>query len=188
MSLKAKWQDWFDKTVEECLVQSEGERIRAQGIIRGKNPDFTVQYKITMNDQWVFREAEIQSKDADDKGKQIFLSSDGNGRWTDYKNQRIEGLEEARDIDFILTPLTNTLPIKRLHLTRGESADITIASISFPALEVTPDTQRYTCIEPGRLYRFESLSSDFTQDIEFDEGGLVSNYPQMFKRVKLGRD
>jgi hypothetical protein len=169
MSLKAKWQDWFDKTTEECYVQFEGDRIRAQGIIRGKNPDFTVQYRITLSPDWVFREAEIQSKDAKDEGKQIFISSDGSGKWTDYKNQRIEGLGEAVDIDFILTPFTNSLPVKRLQLGRGESADITVASISFPDLSVKADQQRYTCIEPGRLYRFDSLTSDFTQDITFDE-------------------
>lgn len=183
MSFKAKWEDWFGKSVEECFVQNDGERIRVQGIIRGKSPDFTVQYKISLTPEWVFRDVEIQSKDADDKGKQIFIASDGNGKWTDYKNQRIEGLAEAVDIDFILTPLTNSLPIKRLHLGRGESADITVAHISFPDLNVKPDQQRYTCIEPGRVYRFDSLTSDFTQDIEFDENGLVSNYPQMFKRV-----
>jgi hypothetical protein len=33
------------------------------------------------------------------------------------------------------------------------------------------------------LYRFEALSSDFTQDIEVDENGLVTNYPELFKRI-----
>jgi hypothetical protein len=184
MSLKAKWQDWFDKTTEECFVQFEGDRIRAEGVIRGTNPEFRVQYRITLNSEWEFREAEIQSKDAKDEGKQIFIASDGKGKWTDYKNQRLEGLEEAVDVDFILTPFTNSLPVKRLQLPRGESADITVASIAFPSLTLTPDQQRYTCIEPNRLYRFDSLTSDFTQDIAFDEEGLVADYPQMFKRIK----
>ena len=184
MSLKAKWLDWFDKTTEECYVQFEGDRIRAEGVIRSTNPEFRVQYRITLNNEWVFREVEIQSRDAKDEGKQIFISSDGNGKWTDYKNQRIEGLEAAVDIDFILTPFTNSLPVKRLQLPRGESADLTVAHISFPDLTVSPDHQRYTCIEPGKLYRFDSLTSDFTQDITFDDEGLVADYPQMFKRVK----
>ena len=183
MSFKAKWQDWFDKTTEDCFVQFEDARIRAEGVIRGTSPEFRVQYRITLSNDWVFREAEIQTKDAKDEGKQIYVASDGNGKWTDYKNQRIEGLEEAVDIDFMITPFTNSLPVKRLGLGRGESADITVAYISFPALSVKADQQRYTCIEPGKLYRFDSLTSDFTQDIEFDENGLVSSYPQMFKRA-----
>lgn len=184
MSLKAKWQDWFDKTVEECFVQFESERIRAEGVIRGTNPDFTVKYRVTLTLDWEFRELEIQSQNANDERKQIFIAYNGAGKWTDYKNQVIEGLEGAVDIDFILTPFTNSLPMKRLQLPRGESADITVASIAFPSLAVTADSQRYTCIEPNKLYRFDSLTSDFTQDIEFDEGGLVANYPMMFKRVK----
>lgn len=183
MSLKAKWLDWFDKTTEDCFVQFEGDRIRAQAMIRGKNPDFTLQYRFTLGNDWVFREAEIQTKDAQDNGKQIYLASNGSGKWTDYKNNRIEGLEAAIDIDFILTPFTNSLPIRRLQLQRGESAEITVAHISFPDLAVKADQQRYTCIEPNGLYRFESLTSDFTQDIAVDENGLVTNYPNMFRRA-----
>lgn len=179
MSLRAKWQDWFGKTTEELFIQTEGERIRVQSIIRGINPDFIVQYKITLTTGWVFRELELQIA----SGKQIFLGSDGNGKWVDYKNKRIEELEGAVDIDFILTPFTNTLPVKRLQLERGNSADIQVAYINYPDLAVTPETQRYTCLEPGRLYRFESLTSDFARDIEVDEHGLVSNYPDMFKRL-----
>ena len=181
MSLKAKWQDWFGKTAEDCFVQFDGERIRAQSIIRGA--DYTVQYKITLTSQWVFREAEIQSKGPGETGKQIFIASDGAGKWTDYKNNRIEGLESAIDIEFMATPFTNTLPIRRLQLERGESAEITVAQISFPALTITPDTQRYTCLEPGRLYRYESLASDFTQDLTVDGDGLVITYPEMFRRA-----
>jgi hypothetical protein len=179
MSLRAKWQDWFGKTTEELFVQFDGPRIRAQSIIKGTNPDFTVQYKMTLTDQWVFRELELQSS----LGKQIFLGSDGNGKWVDYKNHRIEGLDGAIDIDFVLTPFTNTLPLKRLQLERGESRDVTVAWIDFPSLEIKPETQRYTCLAPGSVYRFESLDGEFMRDIEFGEDGLVQNYPEMFKRL-----
>jgi hypothetical protein len=52
-----------------------------------------------------------------------------------------------------------------------------------PGLAVATDRQRYTCLEPNRRYRYESLDSDFTRDIEVDEDGLVVTYPGLFRRV-----
>lgn len=45
------------------------------------------------------------------------------------------------------------------------------------------DPQRYTCLEPHKLYRYESLDSDFTRDITVDENDLVIEYPGLFRRV-----
>jgi len=50
-------------------------------------------------------------------------------------------------------------------------------------LTVTIDPQRYTCLEPMRRYRYESLDSDFTREIEVDLDGLVVVYPGLFKRI-----
>jgi hypothetical protein len=53
---------------------------------------------------------------------------------------------------------------------------------AIPSLEVTPVTQRYTGL-PGGNYRYESLTSEFVCDIEFDNHKLVTTYPGLFKRV-----
>ena len=52
-----------------------------------------------------------------------------------------------------------------------------------PGLTLTTDRQRYTCLEPGKLYRYESIDSAFTRDIEIDDHGLVVTYPGLFRRV-----
>jgi hypothetical protein len=58
-----------------------------------------------------------------------------------------------------------------------------VAYIDVPSLTVTADPQRYTCLEPMRRYRFESLGSDFVREIEVDKDGLVVLYPGLFRRV-----
>ena len=58
--------------------------------------------------------------------------------------------------------------------------------ISLPEFTVTTDPQRYTCLEPGRRYRYESLDSDFVREIEVDAQGLVVTYPGLFRRVPTG--
>jgi uncharacterized protein len=52
-----------------------------------------------------------------------------------------------------------------------------------PELSVEIDHQRYTCLEPGRRYRYEALDGSFTREIEMDEGGLVVTYPGLFRRI-----
>ena len=93
------------------------------------------------------------------------------------------GLDGAIDVDISATPFTNTLPIRRLQLAPGDSAEIRTAYIHLPDLEIVRDPQRYTCLEPLRRYRYESLDSDFVREIEVDADGLVVTYPGLFKRL-----
>ena len=81
------------------------------------------------------------------------------------------------------TPFTNTLPIRRHGLAAGQAETIQVVCVRFPELEVTSNRQRYTCLEPKQRYRFESLDSDFTREIEVDENGLVVTYPGPFRRI-----
>ena len=52
-----------------------------------------------------------------------------------------------------------------------------------PALTLTTDPQRYTCLEARKRYRYESIDSDFTRDIEVDNRALVVTYPGLFRRL-----
>jgi len=85
-------------------------------------------------------------------------------------------------IDLSASPFTNTLPVRRCNLAIGESIDIIAAYVAFPELTLTPDPQRYTRLD-ALIYRYESLDSDFTRDIEVDGNGLVVNYPGLFRRL-----
>ena len=50
------------------------------------------------------------------------------------------------DIDINCTPLTNTLPIRRLDWAPGQAHDFVMAYVSVPELTVRPVQQRYTCL------------------------------------------
>ena len=56
--------------------------------------------------------------------------------------------------------------------------------VRLPELTVTTSRQRYTCLERGRHYRYESLESAFTRELEVDADGLVVTYPDLFRRVR----
>ena len=92
----------------------------------------------------------------------------------------------AEDIDIEITPFTNSLPVRRLNLAAGESAEIEAAYVAFPELTVGPARQRYSCLEragpTGSRYRYENPASGFTAELELDRDGLVLDYPALFQR------
>ena len=88
------------------------------------------------------------------------------------------------DIDLAGTPFTNTLPIRRLNLTRRSgTAKLRMLYVPFDSFEPTVDGQHYTCLEDGRLYRYQAEDGSFTADLPVDEDGLVLDYPTLFRRL-----
>jgi hypothetical protein len=86
-------------------------------------------------------------------------------------------LDEALDVDLYASPLTNTLPIRRLDLLRREpgwSAAVTAAWILLPSLAVVPLEQTYTALGDG-LVRY--VSGSFTAELSVDADGFVTHYP-----------
>lgn len=82
------------------------------------------------------------------------------------------------DVDIAITPLTNTLPIRRLDLAVGASREIEVVYIGIPDLAIRRSTQRYTRLTNG--YRYESGS--FSADLEVDAEGLVRTYSNLWRR------
>lgn len=114
-------------------------------------------------------------------GGQLEIRSDGAGRWRGADGRALPGLEGCADPDISMTPFTNTVAIRRLGLNISEVAEIKVAYILVPDLTLRAAPQRYTRLA-DRLWRFESLDSDFTADIAVDEQGFVVDYPGLFQR------
>ena len=178
----ARWQDWSGSRREHTVINRSAAGISIDGtVISGGSEDpFAVRYRLECDSSWTLRAADIELTG---EGGAIALVSDGHGAWKDRTGRRLGHLDGAIDIDLSVSPLTNTLPIHRLGLAQGESRGILAAYVHFPDLTVTIDPQRYTCLEPMRRYRYESLDSDFTREIEVDLDGLVVVYPGLFRRI-----
>ncbi|GGM63686.1 putative glycolipid-binding domain-containing protein [Dactylosporangium sucinum] len=88
-------------------------------------------------------------------------------------------LHNVLDVDLYNSPLTNTLPIRRLGLHRaapGTTVTIEAAWILLPSLAVLPVEQTYEVLE-GRRVRYRS--ENFTAVIEIDDEGWVTEYPDL---------
>ncbi len=84
------------------------------------------------------------------------------------------------DIDFAFSPSTNTLPIRRLALNRGERAEVRAAWLRVPALVLEPLTQTFARTDE-LTYRYEALGGEFTADLRVDDAGLVLDYPPLWE-------
>ena len=92
-------------------------------------------------------------------------------------------LGDALDVDLGGSPLTNTLPIRRLGLRDaddGTSHRITVAWVLVPSLVVLPAVQSYTLVGPERV---RYASEGFTAELEIDPEGYVLRYPGLAERA-----
>jgi hypothetical protein len=112
------------------------------------------------------------------------LNADGAGNWHDTHGNNLPSLQGCIDVDIIATPFTNTLPIRRLAWQEGEQQRISVAWIAVPDLQVLRSPQTYTCITPGKQFRYENVDTSFSANLDIDEDGLVIDYPDMFMRVR----
>ena len=180
-TIVARWQEWSGIGMEHLVLRERLDRIVAEGVISATVEEryFAALYRIECDAGWRVRttHARVIGGDA-----AIDLTSDGTGRWRDASGLALPKLDGAIDVDLSITPFTNTLPIRRLDLTEGQHADIRVVYLHFPDLSLTIDRQRYTCLKRGQ-YRYESLDSGFTRDINTDADGLIVTYPGLFRRV-----
>jgi hypothetical protein len=180
--LDVRWRDWSGEGLEHLFLREAPDGITAESVILGPPgvATFAARYRILCDARWRVRRLEVSLVGRD---RELTLSSDGAGLWTDRSGASRPDLAGATDVDLSATPFTNTLPIRRLGLGSGQSGTIRVVYVRLPDLTVEIDRQRYTCLEPGRRYRYESVDSDFTREIEVDDDGLVVTYPGLFRRV-----
>jgi hypothetical protein len=178
----ARWQDWDGKSIEHLVLREGAREVIVESVVVGSadGAPFALRYRIRCDKSWRVRSAEIAMVG---ENRKVEIAGDGKGNWSDASGKRLPKLNGAIDIDLSATPFTNTLPIRRLKLRAGQAAEITTVYILVPALTLMTDPQRYTCLAPGKRYRYESIDSDFTREIEVDSRGLVVTYPGLFRRL-----
>jgi hypothetical protein len=140
-------------------------------------------YRIACDTRWRTREVFIQIVSS--PGREIALQADGNGNWAS-EHQPVPSLMGCLDVDLSATPFTNTLPIRRLNLKPGESAEIDVVYVAIPELKVEKVSQRYACRQKntqGGIYLYQGLSTGFEAELTTDRHGFVINYPSVFTRV-----
>ena len=113
--------------------------------------------------------------------RELRLDSDGRGHWT-LDGAAFAEADGCVDVDLGWTPATNTLPIRRLGLSPGESGPTRVVWVVDAGLGLEIAEQHYECLGEGR---FRYSSGAFSAVLTVDDEGLVTDYEGLFRAVPL---
>jgi hypothetical protein len=182
MKRQIAWE-WLESTgLEYCTVEETADGICVRGLVVA---DFSgamlrLRYEIQCETGWRFRNAVIESRHGENL-KTLSLSADSRRDWSADGAPRPD-LTDCTAIDIEGTPFTNTLPVRGFTFRPGESRTFDMAYIRIPDLAVARAGQEYTRLDATH-FRYLSLSSGFTADLDFDADGLVKNYPAIWRMI-----
>ncbi len=145
---------------------------------------YRIRYTVHCDPSWHVREVRVDILDS--STPQIHLKADGKGHWKTNTDERMVELDGSIDVDISATPFTNTIPIRRLNLAVGEIAEIDVAYIDVPTMQVRAVKQRYTRLEDnddGEHYQYAGYPSGYQAELVVDRDKFVIVYPDLFMRV-----
>lgn len=171
-------------SLENCLVNMTTEGVEITSTIIGlyDKKIYKVEYRIRTNSKWETVLLEIQSWNSDKTGF-LRLEGNGEGNWLS-SGEKIKRFDGCIDIDISLTPFTNTLPIKRLHLRQNDSMEIQVIYLDILEEQIRPVRQKYSCLSETE-YHYENIPNDFEAIIHVDTAGFVIDYPSLFARAAI---
>ena len=153
----------------------ENEAWTAEGTLGADNAQFVLR----LSAGWVIQQC-LLFRDLEDPD--LWLGTDSHGRWGEVNGAHRTELDGCTDLDFMNTPFTNCIPIRRLPLLIGDSATLTVAVIDIETLGITKQTHQYTKLTQ-HSWRYISSASNSEVEVKVDQFGFVMDEPNNFKRV-----
>jgi uncharacterized protein len=179
------WQDVETGALDRCRLETGPDGLRLSGTVltpeHGSPLD--VRYLVEAGPDGLTRRVELE---LDGGATRRVLLADGAGRWAWEGGPELAQVAGSLDVDLTVTPATNTLPIRRLAaLEVGQAADLHMAWVQFPGLEVLASAQRYERMAPDR-WRFST--DGFEAELLVDPDGLVLDYGGLFRSLAYRPD
>jgi hypothetical protein len=181
------WAPWEGPGLEHSRLRAGDIGYVASGTVLGigEGVPFRLYYRIKCDSDWKVRKVVLESSGASGELTRT-LRADGRGHWRTEDGDPIAELDDCLDTDISVTPLTNTLTIRRLSLKPGQARDVRVLYIDAPRLKMSVAEHRYTGREQGArggAVMFEIPRSRFTAELPIDADGLIHDYPGLFRRV-----
>jgi uncharacterized protein len=172
------WRLVADSGTEKADLWQDADGWAIEGTVKAFVDELIrVTYVVRCSSQWETRAVAV-NETTQESERTFQLVVDDGGRWR-MDGEALPRLDGCVDVDLGVTPSTNTLPIRRLGLEVGASAEIVAAWIRFPELDIVPAKQRYTRLA-DRRYLYES--NTFSAELDVDDLGLVVTYPGIWER------
>jgi len=198
------WERRDTPGAEHALVDARAG-LYARGVALAVDPiAYTCRYELQTDPSWTTSRFEVSSEGAGwARTLRLELAA---GRWRATTSEQgnldaalvaagharagLPGTEDpdllygAFDVDLSGSPLTNTLPIRRLNLLTaapGVAHRINVAWVILPSLEVVQADQIYTLLGEGRI---RYATETFSADLVVDDDGFVADYPGLASRIR----
>jgi hypothetical protein len=145
---------------------------------------WVVHYLISLDERWTTRTARVFGWSRSGN-HEVFLEADGSGRWH-VNGGAVSELDGCIDVDLESSACTNTIPVRRLGLAVGQSAEAPAAYVRALDLQVERLEQRYArVVDDGshQRYDYHAPAFDFESCLVCDGAGLVLQYPGVASRA-----
>lgn len=178
------WEGLQYDTEEHCNVNFLDTGIIVRSEIEGWAglKALYAEYTLTLNVDWTVRKIEIHFTTGLEEHSYNFTRH-ASGHWTDATGTVLPQFGECRFVDISLTPFTNTLAIKGIAFTNNVKEQVSVLYFDILANQVHEELQQYMQIAPDK-YLFENAEGDFTAEIDVDDDGFVTRYPNLFTMLK----
>lgn len=145
---------------------------------------WAMEYRIVVGGDWTTRSAHVIASYGTER-RELRLTADGAGGWL-RDGEPAALLRGCLDVDLEFSVMTNALPVHRLRLGVGHSADVPAAYVRIADLEVERLDQRYvrTADDAGQQrYAYSAPRFGYTGTLAYDESGLLLDYPGIAERT-----
>ncbi|NDU77021.1 hypothetical protein GWI34_31040 [Actinomadura sp. DSM 109109] len=140
---------------------------------------WVVNYVIEVDEGWRTRAARV-SHPLGGKPGEVTVRQTREGRWT-VDGRPAPGLDGCLDVDLESSAMTNTLPVHRLDLPAGRTADV--PAVYVRAADLTVDRLDQTYTRAGRAaFDYAAPAFGFTARLVYDDAGFVLEYPGLATR------
>lgn len=183
------WRSHDSTRMESVRVHLAGNRIKAVGRIvaaaSDATPAFSASYDLVTDDTGATKRLSLDITLAE-RERQMSIARDEENKWllSSSAGEFRDAFDGALDVDMLLSPFFNALPIRRLGLyTRAETVTVPVLYVSLPDLTVAPAQERYTSSGPdaGGDIRVKSPAGKTT--VSVDANGFIVDYPGLAERI-----
>ena len=180
------WRAHDEPRMESARVQLSGKRIKAYGRIVAaattSHPAFSASYDLVTDEAGATKRLSLTVTLAE-RERQLSIARDEENMWLVQHHtgeSSRAAYDGALDVDVILSPFFNALPIRRtgLHL-RSESVALPVVYVRLPELSVEPATISYSSASDG--IKVHSPAAETTMSVDSD--GFILDYPGLAARI-----
>lgn len=172
----AAWTMWDGSPASEVSLRWENEGWTAELALHADNAVAVLR----LSAQWMVQQM-LLFRDMPEPD--LWLATDGHGRWGEMNGAHRTELDGCVDLDFANSPFTNSIITHRLPLHVGHTADLHVITIDVETLSVVSVPHRYTRHDDN-AWEYTSLLTGQQSAASVDEFGVVIDEHNVFRRVR----